>query len=233
MSEGQELRELLAKSRLFGSFAPEVIDAIIPLLAESHFSADSLICLKGDESDCLYIIREGEVEVSVSSSDGKIILLGALSGGDVFGEIGLLDRGPRTANITAKTDVSFYKLDSKNFDKVTSLFGVEEWRALTSYICVLFRNVTNNLEETVFLDASIRIARRILALGQKALDKGQNSFSVSISQENLGRMAGLSREATNKALSRLEDMGLIAREYKSVTVPDVRKFMLSIEDEDF
>lgn len=226
------MQALLGKSRLFRGFAPEVIDAITPLLTECRFSADSLICLKGDESDCLYIIREGEVEVSVSSSDGKIILLGVLSEGDVFGEVGLLDRGPRTANITVKTDVAFYRLDARDFDKVTGLFGAEEWRALTSYVCVLFRNVTNNLEETVFLDASIRVARRIRGLYEKDGDKAANSFTVSISQENLGRMAGLSREATNKALSRLEDKGLIEREYKSITIPDIGKFLASLEDED-
>jgi len=231
MTDHAELRNLLAKSRLFQTFAPSVVDAIMPLLTECHFPADSLICLKGDESDSVYIIRDGKAEVSVSSSDGKVIILGILSEGDVFGEVGLLDGGPRTANVTAKTDVSFYRLDSKDFEKVTSLFGKPEWMALTSYVCFLFRNVTNNLEETVFLDASIRVACKILGLYEKDGDKDSNNFKVSISQENLGRMAGLSREATNKALSRLEDMGLIEREYKSIIVPDIKNFIANIEDE--
>ncbi len=231
MGNQEELRELLSGSRLFKNFAAPVMDALVPLLTECHFTEDSLICLKGDESDCLYIIRQGEVEVSVSSSDGKIIVLGTLSKGDVFGEVGLLDRAPRTANVSAKTDVSFYRLDSKDFDKVTSNFGSNEWMALTSYICFLFRNVVNNLEETVFLDASIRVARKIRGLYEKDGDKRSNSFSVSISQENLGRMAGLSREATNKALSKLEDVGLIEREYKTIIVPDIARFLESLDDE--
>lgn len=231
MGNEEELRRLLADSRLFKDFTSPAIDALVPLLTKCHFTADSLICLKGDESDCLYIIREGEVEVSVSSSDGKIIVLGTLSNGDVFGEVGLLDRAPRTANVSAKTDVDFYRLDSKDFDKVTSKFGSDEWMALTSYICFLFRNVVNNLEETVFLDASIRVARKIRGLYEKDGDKDSNSFSVSISQENLGRMAGLSREATNKALSKLEDMGLIEREYKTIKIPDIERFLESLDDD--
>lgn len=233
MEERKEQRTLLANSRLFRDFSDEVIDALVPLLTPCHFEANNLICLKGDDSDCLYIISKGEVEVSVSSSDGKIILLGTLSGGDVFGEVGLLDKESRTANVTARSDVTLYRLGSADFDKISKLFSVKEWMALTSYICFLFRGVTNNLEETVFLDAGIRIARKLHNLYEQSGDKkGDNSFDISISQENLGRMAGLSREATNKTLSQLEEQGLIACKYKRIEIPDIKKFVAFIEQEE-
>jgi len=232
MENEKERRELLAGSRLFRDFAPEVIDAIVPLLSPCTFEIDNLICLKGDESDCLYIVRDGEVEISVSSSDGKIILLGILSRGDVFGEVGLLDGESRTANVTARSDVSLYRLTSTDFSKITKLFGVKEFMALTSYICFLFRGVTNNLEETVFLDASVRVASKIKALYERGDGEKEGSgFSISISQEDLGRMAGLSREATNKALSRLEEKGLISHKYKKIIVLDANRFAKILADD--
>jgi CRP/FNR family cyclic AMP-dependent transcriptional regulator len=227
MGTDQEIRERLKQSRLFREFSPEILDAIVPLLTIAHYKADSLICLKGDTSECLYIVRDGEAEISVSSSDGKFIVLGVLSSGDVFGEVGLLDRQSRTASVTAKTDISLYCLSSKDFDKITKLFGVNEWVAITSYICFLFRRVTNSLEETVFLDAGIRVARKIRELYEKE-ESESNSFTLSISQENLGRMAGLSREATNRALSRLVETGLIERKYKNIIVPDMKKFTAAL-----
>lgn len=231
MNTDKDRRTLLENSRLFKGFSPSVLNAVEPLLVPCRFAAGNLICLKGDESDCLYLIAGGEVEVSVSSSDGKIIMLGALSGGDVFGEVGLLDKEARTANVTAKTDVSLYRLSSTDFDKITKLFGVDELTALTSYICFLFRRVTNSLEETVFLDAAIRVARKIYELYEKSGEKDGNSFTVAISQENLGRMAGLSREATNKALSRLEESGLIRSEYKKINIPDLARFAAMLDKE--
>ena len=230
MDRAEDKRLLLEKSRLFKGFGPSVIDSIIPLLKTVKFEADSLICLKGDESDSLYIVQNGEVEISVSSSEGKIIVLGFLSEGDVFGEVGLLDKQPRTANVTAKNDVTLYKLSSDDFDKIVKSFGVNEFHALTSYVCFLFRRATNNLEETVFLDASIRIARKIQELFVKSGEKGP-AFKVTISQENLGRMAGLSREATNKALSRLEETGLIERKYKTIEIPDIKKFARALKSD--
>lgn len=227
-----ETKRLLRNSRLFKDFSPEIINAMAPLLTLCQFDEGNLICLKGDESDCLFIIRRGEVEVSVSSSDGKVIILGTLADGDVFGEVGLLDKNTRTANVSAKTDVQLYRLNSADFDALSKTFGVKEFMALTSYICFLFRRATNSLEETVFLDASVRVARKIRELYEKSGNKKDKSFDVSISQETLGKMAGLSRESANKALSRLEDTGLIKRHYKQITVPDIDKFLESLSEAD-
>lgn len=225
MNNATNKKELLENSPLFKGFSSSVINAILPLLAPCQFKAGTLICLKGENSDCLYIINEGSVDVSVSSSEGKIILLGLLSKGEVFGEIGLLDKKPRTANVTAKTDVSLYRLSSSDFDKIAKTFGPPELMALTSYICFLFRGVINNLEEAVFLDSDIRIARKIQELYEKSEHKESNIFEIEISQENLGRMAGLSREAANKALSRLAEAKLIERKYKSILIPNIKRFL--------
>ncbi|PJB69390.1 MAG: hypothetical protein CO040_04710 [Candidatus Pacebacteria bacterium CG_4_9_14_0_2_um_filter_36_8] len=230
MTDHQERKILLGNSRLFRNFDDDIIEAVCSLLTPCSFESGNLICLKEDSSDCLYIIREGEVEVSISSSEGKVILLGLLSRGDVFGEVGLLDKGTRTATVSTKSKVSLYRLESQDFDKITPLFGVKEWMALTAYICFLFRGVVNNLEEAVFLDAGIRIASKIRNLYETSPDtKDSNSFSLNISQENLGRMAGLSREATNKALSELEQKCLIERKYKRINIPDLQKFLTLFE----
>lgn len=231
MPHTEEAKKLLENSRLFKGFSADVLHTIVPLLTPCAFEAGALIFLKGEDSDSLYIIRKGEVEISVSSSEGKVILLGSLANGDVFGEIGLLDKKSRTANVTAKTDVSLFRLSSTDFDKITKSFGHAELMALTNYICFMFRSVTNNLEETVFMDASIRIAVKIRNLYEKSGDKQSNNFTVAISQENLGRMAGLSREATNKALGKLEELGLIERQYKNITVPDIKKFLSALKKE--
>ncbi len=230
MDTREEIAKLLMKSRLFKNFSPEVIMAMTPFFTPCRFNSDNMICMKGDPSDYLYLICEGEVEVTVSSRDGKIIVLETLSRGDVFGEVGLLDKGPRTADVTARTDISLYRLEADDFETLTQSFSPGELKAITSYACYLFRRVTNSLEETAFMDADIRIARKIRELYEHSENKNGNSFRLNISQENLGRMAGLSREATNKALSHLEEKGLIQHKYKRVSVPNVKNFLEALKD---
>jgi CRP/FNR family cyclic AMP-dependent transcriptional regulator len=218
---GRDIKTLLQESELFCGFSEDVLDTMIPLLVSCVFQKGNVVCLKGDESDCLYIIDTGEAEINVSSVEGKVITLGVLSPGDVVGEVGLLDGGPRTANVIAKTDAHMYKLSREEFEKLLASFGPKELKAVTSYICYLFRRATNSLEETAFMDADIRVARKILELYEDKQTDQRQDFELVISQVLLGQMSGLSREATNKALSHLEDEGLVKREYKKIVIPDV------------
>ncbi len=218
---GQDIKEILRKSELFQNFKDDVLENMIQSLQSCEFQKGNVVCMKGDESDCLYIIDTGEAEINVSSIEGKVITLDVLAAGDVVGEIGLLDGGPRTANVIAKTDLRMYKLSREAFDALLASFGPEELKALTSYICYLFRRATNSLEETAFMDADIRVARKILELYEDKQTDQRQDFELVISQVLLGQMSGLSREATNKALSHLEDEGLVKREYKKIVIPDV------------
>lgn len=233
MDAEKEKRSLVEKSAFFKHFDKAIIDFILPLLSECSFHSDNPICLKSDESDSLYIIREGQVEISVSSKDGKIIVLGMMFKGDVFGEIGLLDHGSRTATVTAKTDVSLYRLNARDFNKMTEKFGLKEWTATTAYVCDLFRRVTNNLEETAFLDTGVRVLKKIVEIYDRSPDeeKSPENFRLNISQEALGQMVGLSREATNKTLARLADTGMIESKYKYILIPDIEKLRETVEKE--
>ena len=59
----------------------------------------------GDPGGSLYIVRAGEVEIFFKNDTGERIVLETAGKGDFFGEISLLDRGPRTATVTATTDI--------------------------------------------------------------------------------------------------------------------------------
>lgn len=65
----------------------------------------------GDPGDCLYVIRSGEVEVFFKDDTGQRIVLETGGPGSVFGEISLLDGGPRTASVVVTEDLDALKLD--------------------------------------------------------------------------------------------------------------------------
>lgn len=217
----RDIKTVLRENEFFRDFSADVLETVIPLLSPCDFKKGNVICMKGDDSDCLYVIEKGEAEINVSSVEGKVITLGVLSDGDVVGEIGLLDRGPRTANVIARTDIQMYKLSRDDFETLLKSFGPTELKAVTSYICYLFRRATNSLEETAFMDADIRVARKLIELYEAEHTDKTAGFELVISQVALGQMSGLSREATNKALSHLEREGLVKREYKKIVIPDV------------
>src|SRR5262249_22985180 len=72
----------------------EIIDVV-------HFDKGATIFSFGDVGDSLYIVRDGVVQVFVEDYEGTKIILGENTRGDIFGEISLLDGGPRTATAVA------------------------------------------------------------------------------------------------------------------------------------
>lgn len=219
---------VLAQCRMFGAFAKETRAAMAARLRPCAYKAGSIVCMKGDEADCLYIIADGNADVTVSSADGRVMLLGTFSRGDVFGELGLFDGAVRLADVSARTDLQLYKLSASDFELLLTQCRVSELRGLLSYVCDLLRRVTNNLEDTTFMDAGARIAHKIRQLylsDHKYKSTGATgSITLKISQKDLGQMAGLSREATNKALSDIEARGLIKKHYRKITVTDIAAF---------
>ena len=71
---------------------------------------------RGDEADAMYFIADGEVEASVNAG-----LARRLKEGDFFGEMALLSRGRRTANVTARRTTELLVLDIEDFDRLITL----------------------------------------------------------------------------------------------------------------
>jgi CRP/FNR family transcriptional regulator, cyclic AMP receptor protein len=80
------------------------------------YSAGDNIFNYGDPGHALYIVRSGEVEIFVKNDQGEKIVLETSKPGDIFGEISLLDNGPRTAWVSAISDVEVLRLDREHFE---------------------------------------------------------------------------------------------------------------------
>jgi CRP-like cAMP-binding protein len=76
------------------------------------------------------------------------------------------------------------------------------------------------IENERMLDTDARIARCLAALFNPVLYPGTNRL-LQISQEELGYLAGVSRQRANQALKALEDAGLVRSEYGGINVLDL------------
>jgi len=107
----EELTELLKRSDLFCGLAEEDIRQLVAIGRWATYNADETIIHEGDPSDSLYIVQRGMVEVvvphgAVPDVPGPpeatpVVRLGE---GQMFGEMGLVDRGARSATIRALVD---------------------------------------------------------------------------------------------------------------------------------
>ena len=101
---------LLRSMPLFALLPAPVIEGLARALAPVDVPAGMVVMHMGEEGDLFYAIAEGDVEVS---RDG--VAVARLGRGDGFGEIALLENVPRTATVTALTDMRLYALAKDAF----------------------------------------------------------------------------------------------------------------------
>lgn len=115
----QELKELKA-STLFSSFERETLVEIIASTELRSYDEGDIIVTEGEEGSSLFLIVGGTVKVFTRTDDGKNIALAELGPGDFFGEVSLLTGRPRTATITARTEVTAIELDRASIDRIAN-----------------------------------------------------------------------------------------------------------------
>ena len=79
-----------------------------------EYHAGDVIIRHGDIGDCMFVIQQGRVE-AIQEKEGKEIQLAILETGDVFGEMALFNKAPRSATIRAIDEVRVLTIDKKTF----------------------------------------------------------------------------------------------------------------------
>jgi CRP-like cAMP-binding protein len=88
---------------------------LLSLFKESKkYKAGEVVIHEGDENRDLYILSDGRLEVSVKGEDKKIVV-SEIAAPEILGEISFLNGSPRTATVSAKSDVEIFIL---SYDKV-------------------------------------------------------------------------------------------------------------------
>jgi len=100
----------LPETALLAGIPPAQLAGALERMVARKFSAGTVIVLEGDAGDALYLITEGQVDVETRDEVGERVPLGTLAPGDFFGEISLLSSRPRTATVTARTDLEVLEL---------------------------------------------------------------------------------------------------------------------------
>ena len=117
VSVDQELKELQS-STLFSSFEREALVEIVASTELRSYDEGDIIVTEGEPGSSLFLIVGGRVRVFTRTDDGGNLQLAELGPGDFFGEVSLLSGKPRTATITARTQVTAIELDRASVDRI-------------------------------------------------------------------------------------------------------------------
>jgi CRP-like cAMP-binding protein len=107
-------------SFLFRSLEPESRRDLADRGVVMVFPAAKVVLTEGDPSSDFYLIDQGVAEVTTTTPDGAPVALATLQHGAFFGEVALLKGLPRTATVTALTDLSVVRFDQADIEDVLS-----------------------------------------------------------------------------------------------------------------
>jgi SulP family sulfate permease len=105
----------LEKISLLRGFTPDQTARLRPHLLRQVWPAGSTIFREGDAGSHLFLVTRGRASVRLASEGGDI-RLATFAPGTVFGELALLDRGPRSATVTADDEVTAFALSVDGFE---------------------------------------------------------------------------------------------------------------------
>ena len=115
---GDPQQRLLRGIPAFSKLSAASREALAEHLKQETFAAGSVVLEEGAPADRVFLIEEGEVEVSIRTDDGRVPV-SRLSDGEMFGEIGLLLPGHRrTARVTALKPLAVSTLKNQRVDEI-------------------------------------------------------------------------------------------------------------------
>ena len=119
--------ELLKRVPLFSGLDDRELQEIAAQMRERRFAAGNTVTQEGAGGAGFFVVEEGEAGVTVAGEQR-----GSIGPGDYFGEIALINESPRTATLTAKTDMLCYGMTPWDFRPLVESNAGIAWKLLTA-----------------------------------------------------------------------------------------------------
>ena len=206
----EEIASLLAETELFRQLSDGARLEVARRTIKRSFPSGDVIFHEGDPGDSLLIVATGLVKVFVTSPEGAEMVLATLDRPDTFGELAVIDGGPRSASVRAIEPTILIALRRTAFmEMLASEPGLAE--ALYRSLGALLRRVLQQASDLVFLDLPGRVAKLLLKLADDSgepTDRG-TLLELNISQSTLAEMVGGSRPTVNQILHAFSARGYV------------------------
>jgi len=210
-----DLQGILRRTELLGSAATGDLEAVAARSRVRTFRRGQVVFTAGDPSDTLIVVISGRVKVVVRSADGGELTLTVIGPDGVFGELGVADGGPRSADAETLEECRLLFVPREIIQDICGRQSAAE-HALLRSIAANLRRLTEATSDLVFLDLPRRVAKVLLSQ-----PRGEDGLIwPPVSQEELAHQVGGSRPSVNATLRGFERRGWIQIRGRTVTVTE-------------
>jgi CRP/FNR family transcriptional regulator, cyclic AMP receptor protein len=218
---------ILIESGFFAGLSTEDLAALAARCRWRTTGSGELIIGHRDQSSDVLFLLSGLVRVNVYSLAGRQVSFRDIHPGDVFGELSAIDGKPRSASVESLQPSTLMVMPQTVFLDMLRAHPsvmIETLRRLTA----LVRSLTDRIVEMSTLAVRNRVQAELVRL---ARDSGPDAVvNPAPTHAEIASRISTHREAVTRELSRLENLGLIAREGRMLRVTDLARLTAMVED---
>ena len=186
-----------------------------------RFKAGSTLTHEGAPGSEVFVLVSGRVKVTVTTPEGREVVLQFCGPGELVGEFSVIDRGSRSGTAEALEPVEALAISAAEFRAMIENrpgFALALLRSLVRR----FRDADRMRVEFAAAQTLGRVAARLIELVDRHGEPfdGGIAITLPLSQDELAGWTGSSREAVAKALHTLRDLGYIRTERRRIVVLD-------------
>jgi len=211
--------ETLARIPLFGDLPLADIERLDTQCIWRRAKARECILDYNDGGTDLYFVARGKVRVRIQAISGKEAILRDIHDGEFFGELAVIDGGPRSASIVAVTDSTVAKMPPGVFREIVHRRS-EVCDRVLALLASQVRMLANRVNEFSTLDVRGRIHAELLRLARPERAGAERVISPPPTHAELAARVSCQREAVTRELGALARAGLIERRRGAIVLLD-------------
>ena len=217
MAIKNKIYSVLSKHSLFGALPDSVLNHFSTSLSTQHLEKGQYLFVQGENSNCSYVILEGQILLEFTSNDGERLSFYKLSEGSLFGEFSHFDDEGRMSSALSITPLIAIKIPREAFLKII-LEQSEFSLRFIKHLVRLMRGNDSKMESIKLKNLIHKVAHH---LARNYLQNEPKNNELKMKQTDIAHSLSASREKVNKALQSLKHRDIIRTELGKITILNI------------
>ena len=211
-----DIVEALRRVPLFQGLDDTAAESLVKLSRIRVLRRREALFHEDDPGSSLYVVLSGLLGVTTLNSDGASTTIGERGPGDHVGDLSLLDGRRRGATVTVLEDAELLILDREDFYS-----AIEKNPAIARKVIIaltsMLRDATEKGARDRHADVLSRVCATLIEVAQNPLEDERPPM-IRMKQHEIAERIGSSRESVNRSLAKLQRMGAIAMQGRTIVI---------------
>lgn len=213
--------DILRKIDLLAGLSDRQIESLAASGRRKRLAAGAVVVSEGDPGHSLYLVLSGSVGIRKTDEFGNSVQVAERHADSFFGEMSLLDGGPRAADVVTLEPSEFLIVDRAEFLRLVKADPDVAMKVITTLCARLRESDTLASKRPTVRE---RLAHRLLDLvGDSGRYRNSARFRLPITRTALAEQVRACRETVSRELAQMERQGLIQRNGREILIPDLSR----------